>query len=112
MFNDPIHGHIELHPLMVKVIDTPQFQRLRYIKQLGKYYHHTKHIHFSSVGVCVCVCVCVCVSVCVCVCARAGVDMYVLIVLIELVCVSSQQVEDIMYSLEPHIIDLNIPLGM
>ena len=35
VFNDPVHGHIELHPLMVKFIDTPQFQRLRYIKQLG-----------------------------------------------------------------------------
>ena len=38
VFNDPIHGHIELHPLMVKIIDTPQFQRLRYIKQLGGCY--------------------------------------------------------------------------
>jgi hypothetical protein len=38
VFNDPIHGHIELHPLMVKIIDTPQFQRLRYIKQLGGSY--------------------------------------------------------------------------
>ena len=37
VFNDPIHGHIELHPLMVKIIDTPQFQRLRYIKQLGEW---------------------------------------------------------------------------
>ncbi|CAI8021437.1 Deoxynucleoside triphosphate triphosphohydrolase SAMHD1, partial [Geodia barretti] len=37
VFNDPVHGHIELHPLMVKFIDTPQFQRLRYIKQLGGY---------------------------------------------------------------------------
>ncbi|XP_064385626.1 deoxynucleoside triphosphate triphosphohydrolase SAMHD1-like isoform X2 [Halichondria panicea] len=35
VFNDPIHGHIRLHPLLVKIIDTPQFQRLRYIKQLG-----------------------------------------------------------------------------
>ncbi|XP_060772817.1 deoxynucleoside triphosphate triphosphohydrolase SAMHD1-like [Neoarius graeffei] len=38
VFNDPIHGHIELHPLLVKIIDTPQFQRLRYIKQLGGTY--------------------------------------------------------------------------
>ena len=37
VFNDPIHGHIELHPLMVRFVDTPQFQRLRYIKQLGQY---------------------------------------------------------------------------
>ena len=36
MFNDPIHGHIEIHPLCVKIMDTPQFQRLRNIKQLGK----------------------------------------------------------------------------
>ncbi|RXN09276.1 deoxynucleoside triphosphate triphosphohydrolase SAMHD1-like protein [Labeo rohita] len=35
IFNDPIHGQIELHPLLVKIIDTPQFQRLRHIKQLG-----------------------------------------------------------------------------
>ncbi|XP_038069887.1 deoxynucleoside triphosphate triphosphohydrolase SAMHD1-like isoform X2 [Patiria miniata] len=35
VFNDPIHGHIEVHPLCVQIIDTPQFQRLRYIKQLG-----------------------------------------------------------------------------
>ncbi|XP_061591987.1 deoxynucleoside triphosphate triphosphohydrolase SAMHD1-like isoform X2 [Cololabis saira] len=38
IFNDPIHGHIELHPLLVKIIDTPQFQRLRNIKQLGGAY--------------------------------------------------------------------------
>ncbi|KAB5578926.1 hypothetical protein PHYPO_G00188100 [Pangasianodon hypophthalmus] len=36
--NDPIHGHIELHPLLVQIIDTPQFQRLRNIKQLGGAY--------------------------------------------------------------------------
>uniref|UniRef100_A0A3Q3C9N3 HD/PDEase domain-containing protein n=1 Tax=Haplochromis burtoni TaxID=8153 RepID=A0A3Q3C9N3_HAPBU len=38
VFNDPIHGHIELHPLLVKIIDTPQFHRLRNIKQLGGVY--------------------------------------------------------------------------
>ncbi|XP_052396587.1 deoxynucleoside triphosphate triphosphohydrolase SAMHD1 isoform X1 [Carassius gibelio] len=38
VFNDPIHGHIELHPLLVRFIDTPQFQRLRHIKQLGGTY--------------------------------------------------------------------------
>ena len=35
VFNDPIHGHIELDPLCVMMIDTPQFQRLRRLKQLG-----------------------------------------------------------------------------
>ncbi|XP_051281660.1 deoxynucleoside triphosphate triphosphohydrolase SAMHD1 isoform X2 [Dicentrarchus labrax] len=38
VFNDPIHGHMELHPLLVKIIDTPQFQRLRSIRQLGGTY--------------------------------------------------------------------------
>ncbi|KAM9350986.1 deoxynucleoside triphosphate triphosphohydrolase SAMHD1-like [Symphorus nematophorus] len=38
VFNDPIHGHVELHPLLIKIIDTPEFQRLRYIKQLGGVY--------------------------------------------------------------------------
>ncbi|KAL1281479.1 hypothetical protein QQF64_000282 [Cirrhinus molitorella] len=38
IFNDPIHGHMELHPLLVKIIDTPQFQRLRRLKQLGGNY--------------------------------------------------------------------------
>ncbi|KAK7161024.1 hypothetical protein R3I94_003864 [Phoxinus phoxinus] len=38
VFNDPIHGHIALHPLLVKITDTPQFQRLRHIKQLGGTY--------------------------------------------------------------------------
>lgn len=38
-FNDPIHGHIELSSLSIKVIDTPQFQRLRDISQLGTVYY-------------------------------------------------------------------------
>lgn len=38
VFNDPIHGHIEFHPLLLHIIDTPQFQRLRHIKQLGATY--------------------------------------------------------------------------
>ncbi|XP_062314478.1 deoxynucleoside triphosphate triphosphohydrolase SAMHD1-like isoform X2 [Osmerus eperlanus] len=35
VFNDPIHGLVPMHPLLVRIIDTPQFQRLRFIKQLG-----------------------------------------------------------------------------
>ena len=35
VFNDPIYGLVPMHPLLVRIIDTPQFQRLRYIKQLG-----------------------------------------------------------------------------
>ncbi|XP_039502793.1 uncharacterized protein LOC120458985 [Pimephales promelas] len=55
IFNDPIHGQIELHPLLVKIVDTPQFQRLRNIKQLGTKYlvypgaTHTRFEH--SIGV-------------------------------------------------------------
>ncbi|NXP83713.1 SAMH1 triphosphohydrolase, partial [Passerina amoena] len=56
VFNDPIHGHIELHPLLVRIIDTPQFQRLRYIKQLGGTYFvfpgasHNRFEHSLGVG--------------------------------------------------------------
>ena len=39
VFSDPIHGPIEMHPLMVRIIDTPEFQRLRSIKQLGGTYY-------------------------------------------------------------------------
>lgn len=38
IFNDAVHGHIELSELAVKVLDTPQFQRLRDIGQLGGLY--------------------------------------------------------------------------
>ena len=53
--NDPIHGHIELHPVLVVIMDTPQFQRLRYIRQLGVNYFvfpgamHSRFEH--SIGV-------------------------------------------------------------
>uniref|UniRef100_A0A9J7ZQB1 Deoxynucleoside triphosphate triphosphohydrolase SAMHD1 n=1 Tax=Cyprinus carpio carpio TaxID=630221 RepID=A0A9J7ZQB1_CYPCA len=56
VFNDPIHGHIELHPLLVRFIDTPQFQRLRHIKQLGGTYlvfpgaSHNRFEHSIGVG--------------------------------------------------------------
>lgn len=35
VLNDAVHGHISLSPLLIKFIDTPQFQRLRNLKQLG-----------------------------------------------------------------------------
>ncbi|KAJ8041239.1 Deoxynucleoside triphosphate triphosphohydrolase SAMHD1 [Holothuria leucospilota] len=38
VFNDSVHGHIEMHPLLVSIIDTPEFQRLRFIRQLGMCY--------------------------------------------------------------------------
>lgn len=56
ILNDPIHGHIEIHPLCVMIVDTPQFQRLRSIKQLGGTYFvypgaaHNRFEH--SLGVC------------------------------------------------------------
>ncbi|XP_061428011.1 deoxynucleoside triphosphate triphosphohydrolase SAMHD1 [Lethenteron reissneri] len=56
VFNDPIHGHIVLHPLLVRIIDTPQFQRLRNIKQLGGTYwvfpgaSHNRFEHSMGVG--------------------------------------------------------------
>ncbi|XP_035404022.1 deoxynucleoside triphosphate triphosphohydrolase SAMHD1 isoform X1 [Cygnus atratus] len=56
VFNDPVHGHIEMHPLLVRIIDTPQFQRLRYIKQLGGTYFvfpgasHNRFEHSLGVG--------------------------------------------------------------
>lgn len=56
ILNDPIHGHIEIHPLCVRIVDTPQFQRLRSIKQLGGVYFvypgaaHNRFEH--SLGVC------------------------------------------------------------
>uniref|UniRef100_A0A8C5EMI0 SAM domain and HD domain 1 n=1 Tax=Gouania willdenowi TaxID=441366 RepID=A0A8C5EMI0_GOUWI len=55
IFNDPIHGTMELHPLLVKIIDTQQFQRLRFIKQLGGVYYvypgasHNRFEHSISV---------------------------------------------------------------
>ena len=37
-FNDAVHNHFELPALCIKVIDTPEFQRLRDLKQLGGTY--------------------------------------------------------------------------
>jgi len=39
VFQDDIHGPIELSLIAVKIIDTPEFQRLRNIKQLGSAYY-------------------------------------------------------------------------
>ncbi|XP_055890968.1 deoxynucleoside triphosphate triphosphohydrolase SAMHD1-like isoform X10 [Biomphalaria glabrata] len=35
LFNDPVHGHIELNEACQLIVDTKEFQRLRNIKQLG-----------------------------------------------------------------------------
>ena len=52
---DPIHGFITITPLMQSIIDTPEYQRLRDLKQLGATYYvypsatHTRFEH--SLGV-------------------------------------------------------------
>ncbi|XP_071445982.1 deoxynucleoside triphosphate triphosphohydrolase SAMHD1 [Hetaerina americana] len=56
VFNDSVHGHMAMHPLCVKIIDTLEFQRLRNIKQVGATYFvypgaaHNRFEH--SLGVC------------------------------------------------------------
>ncbi|KAF4074640.1 hypothetical protein AMELA_G00241610 [Ameiurus melas] len=56
IFNDSVHGHIKMHPLLVDVIDTPEFQRLRNIKQMGGIYYvfpgasHNRFEHSLGVG--------------------------------------------------------------
>ncbi|MEE9127596.1 MAG: HD domain-containing protein, partial [Planctomycetota bacterium] len=55
VMRDPVHGDIELTREEVRIIDTPQFQRLRGVKQLGTAYlvypgaTHTRFEH--SIGV-------------------------------------------------------------
>jgi HD superfamily phosphohydrolase len=55
-FNDPVHGHMYFNPLVCDVIDTPQMQRLRDLKQLGTSYFvfpgasHNRFEH--SLGTC------------------------------------------------------------
>ena len=38
ILNDPIHGHMLMDRLCLDIMDTPQFQRLRDLKQLGSAY--------------------------------------------------------------------------
>ncbi|KAJ7799695.1 hypothetical protein B0H14DRAFT_2902501 [Mycena olivaceomarginata] len=53
---DPIHDYISISPLMSSIIDTKEFQRLRYIKQLGTSYYvwpgasHNRFEHCLGVG--------------------------------------------------------------
>lgn len=56
VINDPIHGTMYFHPVIVSLIDTPEFQRLRDVKQLGGTSYvfpggvHTRFDH--SLGTC------------------------------------------------------------
>ena len=56
IFNDPVHGRIEIPESCVKIIDTIEFQRLRNLKQLGLtnyVFHGATHTSFEhSIGVC------------------------------------------------------------
>ncbi|KAJ1986013.1 hypothetical protein H4R33_003607 [Dimargaris cristalligena] len=55
-FNDPIHGYISFDNFTMDIIDTPQFQRLRYLKQMGASYFifpgasHNRFEHCLGVG--------------------------------------------------------------
>jgi deoxynucleoside triphosphate triphosphohydrolase SAMHD1 len=53
---DPIHKYMEFEPILLQIIDTSEFQRLRNIKQLGACYYvfpGAKHNRFEhSLGVC------------------------------------------------------------
>lgn len=50
LIHDPIHGHIELDDFAVRLVDTPEFQRLRRITQLGLVflaYPSARHTRFE-----------------------------------------------------------------
>lgn len=55
VFRDPIHGLIKIYPWEKKLIETPEFQRLRRIHQLSMthlVYHGAEHTRFGhSIGV-------------------------------------------------------------
>ena len=55
IFEDPIHGYIKINSNALQFIDTRQFQRLRYLKQLGSLsyiFHSANHTRFEhSIGV-------------------------------------------------------------
>ena len=61
IINDSIHGHVVVPEIVVKIIDTPQFQRLRRVKQTGAshyIYPDATHTRFShSIGVCHLACI-------------------------------------------------------
>ncbi|KAK3799490.1 hypothetical protein RRG08_035156 [Elysia crispata] len=54
--NDCVHGHIQLSRDLIKIVDTPQIQRLRDLKQLGLgsyVYPGATHTRFAHcIGVC------------------------------------------------------------
>lgn len=56
IFNDTVYGRIEIPDYCIRIIDTPEFQRLRGLKQLGLtsyVFHNASHTRFEhSIGVC------------------------------------------------------------
>ncbi|KAG1740233.1 uncharacterized protein EDB91DRAFT_1133849 [Suillus paluster] len=56
IFKDPVHDYVEYNPWICSFIDTPHFQRLRYVKQLGLSYYvfpgasHNRFEHCLGVG--------------------------------------------------------------
>jgi HD superfamily phosphohydrolase len=56
LFEDPVNGYMKINTLCLEFIDTPQFQRLRHLKQLGTLSYifpsatHTRFEHSLGVG--------------------------------------------------------------